>query len=457
MSEQRKRNIIIATLCVVVLLMTVGYAAFQTSLNITGISNISSNWNIKITNVTTKNVVGGATNNGEPTFDGLNATFKTNLVSPGDSINYDITITNSGNINAKLNKITFTDTNNPAIKFTTSGLTEGDTLLAGKASMLSAKVEYLSTVTNQPANVSSNLTVTLDYDQVSGSGVVPPITAADQLKEKVITTGEGLYADAYETGRFVYRGTSPNNYITFNEEPWRIISIEADNTLKIIKNNILSTPKEWDISGNRFGATNTYCLDGEMNGCNAWSKINGIFIANVEGTVSKDSSLNQYLNNDYYTSLSEKASSLIQPSTYDIGNISYTANQDFNTDIAQSQKYQWNGKVGLISLIDYIKASNEPLCNSVYRSVYYNEEMRRPCNNGNYLYDSGNYWWTITGRLESTSGVWILTSDGGAGSYGGVDDWYKAKDKMKVRPAVSLKYDITLSGDGTSANPYTIN
>ncbi|MEI3508221.1 MAG: hypothetical protein V8R01_03750 [Bacilli bacterium] len=86
MSKNKKRNIIIGSLCAVVLLMAVGYAAFQTVLNISGTSNIMSSWSVKITGVTTKNIVGTASNNGNPTFENLSATFKTNLQAPGDSI-----------------------------------------------------------------------------------------------------------------------------------------------------------------------------------------------------------------------------------------------------------------------------------------------------------------------------------------------------------------------------------
>ena len=176
MNETKKRNVIIGSLCAVLLLMVVGYAAFSTTLNINGTANISSTWNILITDIQTKNIVGGATNAEEPTgLNTLTATFKTNLVSPGDSIEYDITVTNSGSLNATLEKITKTDSNNPAIKFTTTGLTEGSTLAAnGGTAVLTVKVEYDSTVTEQPESTTSDLTVTLDYVQEGTSGTITP-------------------------------------------------------------------------------------------------------------------------------------------------------------------------------------------------------------------------------------------------------------------------------------------
>ena len=173
MTQRKKNNIILGSLCAVVLLMAVGYAAFSSILNIKGTSTIGSNWNILITNVTSKNIVGSASNEEEPSWKNLTATFKTNLVSPGDSIEYDITIENRGNLNAKLDKITLTDSNNPAIKFTSSGLEEGSELNAGESQVLTVKVEYDNNVTTQPENTEGTFTVTLDYSQKEGSGEGP--------------------------------------------------------------------------------------------------------------------------------------------------------------------------------------------------------------------------------------------------------------------------------------------
>lgn len=49
---------------------------------------------------------------------------------------------------------------------------------------------------------------------------------------EIVDCGDGLYEDNYEEGRYVYKGTDPNNYIAFNNNTWRIISLESDGTLK---------------------------------------------------------------------------------------------------------------------------------------------------------------------------------------------------------------------------------
>ena len=58
-----------------------------------------------------------------------------------------------------------------------------------------------------------------------------PSTGGDGIldKEPIVTSGDGLYEDEYEEGRYFYKGADPNNYVTFNNEQagWRIMSIET--------------------------------------------------------------------------------------------------------------------------------------------------------------------------------------------------------------------------------------
>ena len=144
MSDKRKRNVIIYSLCGVLLLMTVGYAAFNTLLTINGTTSISSNWDIRITGITSEDIVGGASDAESSVVDNLTANFKANLVSPGDSITYYVTVENKGNINAELAGIKMSKNDNSAITFETSGLTTGDALNAGDKAVLKIKVTYNS-------------------------------------------------------------------------------------------------------------------------------------------------------------------------------------------------------------------------------------------------------------------------------------------------------------------------
>jgi len=456
MSKEKKRNIIIGSLCAVVLLMAVGYAAFQTVLNIQGTSNITSSWNVKITNVTSKNIVGTAINNGDPTFEELSATFKTSLQAPGDSIEYDITVSNAGSLDAKLDEITLSDTNNPAIKFTASGITKGDVITAGSTKVLTVKVEYLSSVSEQPTNTTSTLTVDLDYSQAAGTAPSGE-SAVDKLIGTAVTTGDGLYADIYEEGRYIYRGGTPNNYITFNEENagWRILSVEADGTIKIIRDQSIGN-KAFDSNGYRDntsnGAGGTYCA-GSSFGCNAWAKNDNFINGGLTGTVLKDAEINTYLNNDYYNGLTEEARAQITTGSFKIGEVAYN-DTNLGNAVTKENATTWNGNIALATVSEYVRTSNNSQCTSV--SVYYTTSS---CyNNG-----STHNWLTKIMNSSTNKYSWLLSPLGGNSNYvfyvtsGGSLDYCSARDATTgVAPVIYLKSDIQLSGEGTQSNPYTI-
>ena len=163
----KKNNIIITFLIAIVCIMAITYAAFSTTLNINGTANIDSNWDIKITDVTTKNIIGEATKAFEPVVSDTSATFKTNLTSPGDSMTYTVTVTNEGTVDAKVESINMTESQNPAIVFSTSGINENDLLKAGESQKYDVTIAYNSNVTTQPTELSGTLTAKLNYVQNS--------------------------------------------------------------------------------------------------------------------------------------------------------------------------------------------------------------------------------------------------------------------------------------------------
>ena len=78
----------------ILVIMAVGYAAFASQLRISGTSNISSNFLVKITDIQSTVLSGSAYDTQEPTHTDLTADFYTGLVSPGDAMKYDITVEN---------------------------------------------------------------------------------------------------------------------------------------------------------------------------------------------------------------------------------------------------------------------------------------------------------------------------------------------------------------------------
>ena len=421
--NSRQRNYIIAGLCMILVIMGVGYAAFQSQLKISGTSNITSDFAVRITSITPNSIVGGAADKSEvTTHTDTTATFGTTLQKPGDSITYDVVIENEGNIDATLKTITKTDTSNSAILFETSGVNEGDELGVGERATMKVKVTYNPSVTSQPENLESSLKVTLDYEQSDGTEITPPTPSgptAGGITIPLANDGEdGLYADEYEPGRYFYKGANPNNYITFNNETWRIISIESDGSIKIMRNESI---------GNRaFDSGNS----------NAW----------------ETSDIKSYLNGNYLATITTNQDKIV-PHTWSIGGVTYN-NSDLADQINDENGTQsQSASVGMITLSEYLRANtNTEQCGN----FSLNNSNYSTCKTTDWMFNivpSNDYLWTISPYASSSSSIFRVNGNDTAGWLGS----NYAKDSRGVSPAVYLSSDITLTGDGSSSNPYVIS
>ena len=177
MDTRKKKNLLIGGLLAIVLIMAVGYAAFATNLNINSTAETTSTWDIEIISISA-NSNATCSDNTNPstcttkgdishsiTNNNLTANFNAALIAPGDSVVYTIQVQNKGTLDATLSTLTQTDSNNPAITFTVSGIQEGDTLAAGATTTFTATVSYPSSVQSQPASTSSTFSLTLNYTQ----------------------------------------------------------------------------------------------------------------------------------------------------------------------------------------------------------------------------------------------------------------------------------------------------
>lgn len=424
--NKTQRNYIIIGLCAIVVIMGVAYAAFQSQLRISGTSNIASNFLVRITNIQVSNVVGTAADKSDvTTYTDTTATFGTTLQSPGDSITYDITIVNQGTIDAVLKTISKTDASNSAILFETSGVNEGDALNVGDTAVMQVTVTYNPAVTSQPDNLESTLNLTLDYEQADGSEVGPgpggSTTTIGGQEVEIVSSGDGLYEDEYETGKYTYKGANPNNYITFNNETWRIISIDSTGLIKIMRNESI---------GNRaFYSGNS----------NAW----------------ETSDIKSYLNDTYLLTITTNQDKIVSH-TWSIGDVTYN-NSDLSGQIATENGTQSQSvSVGLITASEYLRANtNIEQCGNL--SI--NNTNRTTCLTTNWMYNivpSGDLLWTIS--PSASGGYYVFLVNGGsyAGGAGFVGHSF-ANNSDGVSPVLYLSSDITLTGDGSQGNPYVIS
>ena len=425
--SRTNRNYIIMGLCAILVIMGVGYAAFSSQLKISGTSNIASNFLVKITGIEVSSQSGGAADKPEvTTYNDTSATFGTTLQFPGDSITYDITIENQGTIDAILKTISKTDASNSAIIFETSGVNEGDPLNVGETATMQVKVTYNTAVTSQPDDLDSTLKVDLTYEQ-SESVVTPPEPSGmtpEDLKELVVTHGDGLYADEYEEGKYTYKGANPNNYITFNNETWRIISIDFNGLIKIMRNE--------SIGNVRY----------DEGYDNSW----------------ETSDIKSYLNDTYLPTITVNKD-IIVSHTWSIGGVSVVysdldlAEQIVGENGIQSQPVN----LGMITVSEYLRANpNKEQCENMNINMT-NSEI---CLTTNWMYDilqkksvasDVEKTWTITPLQETDEDAWFIYGDNGTFGTENVG-W----GGFAVFPSLYLSSDITLTGEGTSSNPYTI-
>ena len=237
----RQRNYIILGLCSILLIMAAGYAAFRSQLTIKGTSNISSEWNVLITNIQSQVLNGTPEDEEEPSHTNTTATFKTKLYSPGDKMRYTVTVENRGSIDAVLKTIENTDSSNEAIIFTINGIEQGDTLKAKESKTFTVDVEYNSKVESQPSNLTSNLEVTLNYVQAGTTD-----------------TGEVLPSETN-----LMRSYSGGSQADYHNDAYRekITSIEFLNNKNIPSDAVQS----WDVSERQDGSVMAWIVNDSEN------------------------------------------------------------------------------------------------------------------------------------------------------------------------------------------------
>ena len=243
-----------------------------------------------------------------------------------------------------------------------------------------------------------------------------------KASDTIIENGN-LEKDEYEC-RYFFTGANPNNYITFNDEKagWRIISVECDGTIKIIRDmNKDISEKQW----------NSYYI-----GNNNWAR---------------PASLNTYLNSTYYNSLNATAKSQIVAKDWSIGALTEN-NNNLEEQIKEENSNKWTGNIALPTVSEYLRTNNNKgSCGTL--NLNNNSSGCLTTNwMDNDVTNSIGYTWTISIPMGDNYSTFAISYNGGVYLY----DAYQAY--RGVRPTLYLSSDIQITGgDGTQNNPYTIN
>ena len=230
-----------------------------------------------------------------------------------------------------------------------------------------------------------------------------------------------------------YRGASPKNYVTFNNEVWRIIGVfptddgtgKIENRIKIIKDQSIGN-KYWDTSGS-----------------NNWAR---------------PATLNTELNTTYLNSLDSTSKSMIGNTKYYLGG--YNDTPKIQKDVMYQYERKINGstyyngtnpnsfigKLGLMYASDYGYAASDECTQNLF------DYDNATCKNNNWLYNIKVSEWILPQNASNSNNAFYVSSVGNAGIYGNVSNV-----QLAVRPVLYLTSSAQITGgNGTSSSPYTL-
>ena len=243
MYNYRKKNIIIIAMICMVMFMSLGYALLLTTLNVKGTSDITGEWDISITEITS-NAIGNAYNIVDPAYSDTTMTFNVGVKVPGDKMVFNVTVTNGGNIDAKLASIDATVSGSNVITYKIEGINNDDVLAGGTSKTFTISTEFDINATTIPIEPVKDLTVTLNYVQYDDEKLnqsAPVINNINTLAAAIKnnnaaqsdssinfgaissdTNGKGLYYTNQNTQNggtaYYFRGAVDNNYVVFGKE-----------------------------------------------------------------------------------------------------------------------------------------------------------------------------------------------------------------------------------------------
>ncbi len=166
-TRKNSKSIILLILLLVIVGMAVGYAALSQALQINGTANITAQWKITYTDIKEGTMIGAETNT-KPSYTATTATFDVNLLYPGATAQYIVTVANQGSINAKLTNVDGIEAANSVaptdVKYSINAK-ENDPLSAGQTKDYIVTVTWNADATTIPETKTKTATITLNYEQ----------------------------------------------------------------------------------------------------------------------------------------------------------------------------------------------------------------------------------------------------------------------------------------------------
>ena len=295
-------------------------------------------------------------------------------------------------------------------------------------------------------------------------------TASNCMIKNAKKSNELVY-DETKDNNLRYIGVNPNNYVSFNDELWRIIGVmnniddgtgNKETRLKIIRNESIGY-YSWDNKASGTGsAISSY-------GSNDWSDSALQLVLNSGAYWNRTSGECPFGQNGATTpcdfsesGLTEEAKSMISNAVWNLGGSStyndLMANMFYEiergTSVYSGRSTKWTGQIGLMYASDYGYATSGG--SSTDRTTclamkLYDWHDTSNCYNNDWLY-RGLALWTLTPYSSDSYHVFHVDSDGHLGYY------YVRSTIISVSPALYLSSNVKIiGGDGSESDPYQLS
>lgn len=253
-----------------------------------------------------------------------------------------------------------------------------------------------------------NYTVTLKCDDYQ------TIHLVDKLKEQIVTQESGLYKVGED---YIFKGDQVKNYINLYGFSYRIMSIDKNNILKLIKTEPEGTSRLWD------------------------NKYNSEIKHSYGKNIYKDSLILKFLINDYENvkKINKKTKQKIVAYDVCIGKRN-TNDKSISKEVDCSVVLE-NQLISLMNASDFAMASTDVDCTST---------DSRSCRNYNYLYDVAYSSWTLNSVVENTYEAFYISD--------GILQHQNCNLYNEYNMVIHIDgEELYTEGKGTSAEPYIID
>lgn len=338
----------------------------------------------------------------------------------------------------------------------------------------------VGSVNNSNVIIGPSATITGNVYGGGNFGAVGGNTTGNNSSSTSSTATSGVYEDGTSDNNIRYYGSSPDNYIQFNGELYRIVGLfnnvstsSGDKDLiRIVKNTYSSSSQAW---------LNNYISSGNNR------YYPNYFVRNDSSETK--SAIYNYLNTTYYNTIGSTYQNYIQSVNWGLGAATsanntasdfYTAEHSSTAGSDYSQT-SYNFNIGLFYASDYGFATNDETClernlssygsySACYNNwlgtlastnawtltpltTYANIYRRQGGGGNNYTYNAYDELYLGTNN-NMTSGA-VAYRQGGGGPGGGSSSYLY--QSYAVYPSFYLKDDVTIvSGTGTQSDPYII-